>query len=181
MFETKRLILRPWEEADAEALFEYAKDPRVGPRAGWPAHADVDESRRVIREVLSAPENYAIVWKDSGQVIGDVALKFHCDLAEKDDECELGYWIGVPYWGRGIMPEAAAVLIRHAFEDLHMARIWCGYYDDNLQSRRVQEKCGFRYQWTTERVEVPLMHEVRTGHVSRITREEWLADQHRSV
>ena len=176
MLETKRLILRPWTEADAETLYEYAKDPRVGPAAGWPVHTDVEESRRIIREVLSAPETYAIVLKETGQPVGCISLKFHSDLAKADDECELGYWVGVPYWGRGIMPEAAEVLIRHAFEDLHVARIWCGYYDDNLQSRRVQEKCGFRYKWTTEQIEVPLMHEVRTGHVSCLTREEWHAD-----
>jgi len=179
MFETDRLILRPWADSDAADLFEYAQDPRIGPRAGWPVHTNVEESRQIIRDVLSAPETYAIVWKETGRVIGDAALKFHSDLATKDDECELGYWLGAPYWGRGIMPEAAAVLIRHAFADLELSRIWCGYYDDNVQSRRVQEKCGFRYQWTTERVEVPLMHEVRTGYVSCLTREEWLANQSR--
>lgn len=41
MMETKRLILRPWQESDAEALFRYASDPDVGPRAGWPPHKDV--------------------------------------------------------------------------------------------------------------------------------------------
>ena len=70
MLETKRLILRPWTEADAETLYEYAKDPRVGPAAGWPVHTDVEESRRIIREVLSAPETYAIVLKETGQPVG---------------------------------------------------------------------------------------------------------------
>ena len=50
---------------------------------------------------------------------------------KKDDECELGYWIGKTFWGRGYMPEAAKELIRHGFEDLGMNIIWCGYYDGN--------------------------------------------------
>ena len=54
MLETKRLILRRWEESDAERLYEYAKDPDVGPIAGWPAHQSMDESREVIRNVLLA-------------------------------------------------------------------------------------------------------------------------------
>lgn len=54
--ETERLILRPWEEADAEECFRYAKDPRVGPIAGWPVHTSAENSRQIIRDVLSAPE-----------------------------------------------------------------------------------------------------------------------------
>ena len=121
-----------------------------------------------------APENYAIVLKETGLAIG--AIGFHRrDLAENDDELELGYWIGKPYWGRGLVPEAARELLRHAFEDLHMVRVWCAYYDGNVKSARVQEKLGFTYQWTTEGIDVPLLGERRTGHVNLMTREEWLA------
>ena len=74
MLETNRLILRPWDESDAEALFEYASDPRVGPRAGWPAHTCVEDSRRAIREVLSVPENYAVCLKADNRAIGCVGL-----------------------------------------------------------------------------------------------------------
>lgn len=91
----------------------------------------------------------------------------------RDDECELGYWLGQPFWGQGIIPEAAREIIRHGFDDLGMTKIWCGYYEGNEKSKRVQEKVGFKYQWTTEDVDVPLMNEKRTGHVSCITKEEW--------
>ena len=56
MLNTERLILRRWEDSDAESLFEYAKDPEVGPIAGWPAHQSVEESRNVIRQVLQGKE-----------------------------------------------------------------------------------------------------------------------------
>lgn len=171
--QTERLILRPWVEADAAACYEYAKDPRVGPAAGWPVHTSVENSRQVIREVLSAPETYAIVLKESGLPIGSIGLKFHSDLAETDDEAELGFCLGVPYWGRGIMPEAAREMLRHAFEDLCLERVWCGYYDGNEKSKRVQEKLGFRYIRTTENVPVPLLGETRTGHANCMTRDEW--------
>ena len=86
----------------------------------------------------------------------------------------LATWLGVPYWGQGIVPEAARELLRHAFEDLSLARIWCGYYDGNVKSERVQKKLGFRYQWTTDAVPVPQMGETRKGHVNLMTREDWL-------
>ena len=58
-----------------------------------------------------------------------------------------------------------------------MTKIWAGYYEGNVKSKRVQEKCGFRYQWRSEDVDVPLMHEVRTGHVSSLTKDQWEWDQ----
>ncbi len=118
------------------------------------------------------PETYAVVLKETGLVVGSIGLHRN-DLASKPDEMELGYWLGVPFWGRGLMPEAAREMLRHAFEDLRLARLWCGYYDGNDRSRRVQEKLGFRYRWTSEDVPVPLLGETRRGHVSCLTREEW--------
>lgn len=170
---TERLILRPWHEDDAGELYRYAKDPLVGPAAGWPAHTCIDESRDVIRKILSVPETYAIVLRETGLPVGSIGLHQNSDLAEKDDEAELGYWIGVPYWGRGLVPEAAAEVLRHAFEDLMLERVWCGYYDGNEKSRRVQEKLGFRYQHMTENVPVPQMGETRKGHVNLMTKEDW--------
>ena len=170
--ETNRLILRPWSENDAEELYKYASDPEVGPPAGWLPHTSVENSREIIRDVLSAPETYAVCLKESGTPIGSIG--FHrADLAELDDEYELGYWIGKPFWGQGLIPEASREMLRHAFEDLGMSRIWCGYYDGNVKSRRVQEKLGFVYHHTTEGIEVKLVNEIRTGHVMLMTRETW--------
>ena len=172
---TRRLELRPWNESDAEELFKYAKEPDVGLNAGWKPHVSVSESIDVIRTILSRPEMYAVCFKGENEPIGSVGLhlKGHTDLTDKDDECELGYWLGKPFWGRGIMPEAANEMLRHAFEDLGMSKVWAGYYDGNDRSKRVQEKCGFIYQWTTQDVNVPALGEKRIGHVSAITKEAW--------
>ena len=70
--ETKRLILRPFDETDAESLYEYAKDDRVGPIAGWPPHKSVENSREVIKNVLSAPETYAVCLKEDNKAIGSI-------------------------------------------------------------------------------------------------------------
>ena len=172
ILETKRLILRPWREDDAEDLYRYAGDPEVGPPAGWQPHTSVENSREIIRTVLSAPETYAVCLRENGNPIGSIG--FHrADLAELDDEYELGYWIGKPFWGQGLIPEASREMLRHAFEDLGMNRIWCGYYDGNEKSRRVQEKLGFVYHHTTEGIELSALNEIRTGHVMLMTREQW--------
>ena len=177
ILETERLVLRRWVESDAEDLYKYASDPAVGPIAGWPPHQSIEESRNIIKTVFGGAEAYAVCLKSDNRAVGAIELKLNgfTDMTQNDDECELGYWLGKPFWGRGLMPEAAQEMLRHAFEDIDMNKVWCGYYDGNTKSKRVQEKVGFRYQWTTEGMEVPLMHEKRTGHVNCLTKEEWIS------
>ena len=174
MLETERLLLRPWQEADADALYQYASDPDIGPPAGWPPHTGVENSREIIRNVLAVPETYALCLK-GGAPVGSVGLKLKgsTDMTDRDDECELGYWIGKPFWGQGLIPEACRALLRYAFETLGMRAVWCGYYDGNEKSRRVQEKLGFLYHHTTEGLDVSLLNEIRTGHTNLMTKERW--------
>ena len=175
-FTTERLILRPWEENDAKSLYEYAKDPKVGPAAGWPVHTSVENSLEIIRNVLSAAETYAVCLKEDNKAIGSIGLfpssETHTAVAK--DEIEVGYWIGVPFWGNGYIPEALREMQRHAFEDLGCKAMWCGYYDGNEKSKRCQEKCGFVYHHTEKDKPCAMMHDVRTEHFSYITKEQWM-------
>jgi len=172
---TERLILRPWTAEDASSLYEYARDPDVGPIAGWPAHKSEEESLDVIKNVFNGKECYAICEKENNIAIGAIELKLngHTDMTERDDECELGYWLGKPFWGRGYAPEAAKALMDRGFSDLGMTTIWIGYYDGNHKSKRVQEKLGFAYHHTCDEVDVPLLGEVRVGHTNYMTKEMW--------
>jgi len=172
---TDRLILRPWRETDAESLYEYAKNPDVGPVAGWPVHISIENSREIIKDVLSADETYAVTLKDSDRAIGSIGLMIgdKSSLSIAADEAEIGYWIGVPYWGQGLIPEAVRELMRYAFDDLGMTTLWCGYFDGNKKSKRVQEKCGFHFHYTETEKEWPLINAIKTQHVTRITKREW--------
>ena len=172
ILKTKRLVLRPWREEDAEDLYKYASDREVGLPAGWLPHTSVENSREIIRTVLSAPETYAICLKGDESPIGSIGMHRN-DIAEKDDEYELGYWIGKPFWGNGLIVEASRELMRHTFEVLGMKRIWCGHYEGNVRSRRVMEKLGFQYHHTTEGIELEALGEIRTGHVLLLTKEDW--------
>ncbi|MBR2279478.1 MAG: GNAT family N-acetyltransferase [Ruminococcus sp.] len=175
MIKTKRLILRPWEESDAENLYEYAKNPEVGPIAGWPVHTSVENSLEIIRNVLIAEENYAVCLKKDNRAIGSVGL---IPPAQSHTECEksemeVGFWIGEPFWGNGYIPEAVRALQKHAFEDLGCTALWCGYYDGNAKSKRCQEKCGFKYHHTEENKPRALMGDIRTEHFTYLTKERW--------
>lgn len=169
--ETTRLTLRPWAEADAPALYRWASDPEVGPRAGWEPHASVEESAKIIREVLAVPESYAIVVRGrepENEPIGAIGLKFGAasELARGTREAELGYWLARPFWGHGYMPEAGRALLAHAFLDLRLEAVWAGHYEGNLQSRRVMEKLGLTETRTRNA-------DGRIEHVLCVTRAQW--------
>ena len=173
--ETERLILRPWCEDDAESLFAFAKDPAVGPIAGWPSHTSVENSREIIRNVLAVNETYAVCLKTDNKAIGSIGLMIgtQSNLDLPETEGEIGYWIGVPFWGMGLIPETTKELIRHAFVDLNLETLWCGYFEGNAKSKRVQEKCGFVYHHTNKDIYWKLMDDIRTEHITRLTRKEW--------
>lgn len=169
---TDRLVLRPFAEDDAQDLYEYARDPRVGPIAGWQPHKGVEESREIIRTVLSAPNVFAVVEKASGKVIGSAGFVGGRRSELPGPEDEIGYALSPGFWGRGLIPEAVRELLRYGFEELKLNVIWCGHYDGNRKSRRVIEKCGFPYRFSREE-DVPLMGERRLTHFYALTRREW--------
>ena len=129
-------------------------------------------SKKITKRV---PETYAVCLKEDNKAIGSVGLKIgkKSILDLPDAEGEIGYWIGVPFWGQGLIPEAVREIIRHAFEDLGFETLWCGYFDGNEKSRHAQEKCGFTYHHTDKDVYLALTNDIRTAHVTRLTKEEW--------
>lgn len=177
---TERLTLRPWRPTDAENLYHYAKDERVGPAAGWPLHKSVAESEEVIRTVFSGDGIFAVTLKDRDTAIGCIGITTGSasNFPIPDNEGEIGYWIGVPFWGQGLIPEAMKEVIRYGFEEMGLATIWCGYFDGNEKSKRAQEKCGFRHHHTNPPQYFPLIDDTRIGHVSRLTKEEWQSANH---
>ena len=179
ILQTERLLLRPWRLDDAFSLYKYAKDDRVGPIAGWPIHKSVVESAEIIENVLSRPHIYAICLKEDNVAIGSIGLMRGKDSHEElgKDEAEIGYWIGFPFWGQGLIPEATNELVRHAFEDMELSRIWCSHFEENYNSKRVQEKCGFKHKYIIEDKEWPLMQTVKVLHYSCLEKETWLAMQ----
>ena len=173
-FQTERLILRAWKESDAESLFKYACNPAVGPSAGWPVHKNIEESLDVIKNVLCGKECFAVCLRSDDMPIGCVELILNeCSASGKNDECELGFWLAQPFWGQAIMREAAGKLILHAFEDLHMKKIWCSYYEGNEKSEKIQHRLGFEFVESCKNVDVPLLNEQRTVYKNCLTREKW--------
>ena len=145
IFKTTNLTLRPWKESDAKCLYHFAKNPNVGPIAGWPPHENIEDSLNIIKTVFSKKDTYAIV-KDTIP-IGCVGFLFHPDTNHwwGEGAIELGYWIAEEYWGRGYATESSKRLIQYAFDDLNVKEIYATYRIENTASKRVLEKLGFKY------------------------------------
>lgn len=145
MMETERILLRPWRESDAEALYKYASDPEVGPKAGWPPHQSVAESREIIRTICSGEGMWAVEWKATGEPIGCVGYlpASASNLKIAEDQCEVGYWIARPFWGKGICTEAMSLVVDYCIREKGFTTLWGSYFPDNPASGRVMEKCGF--------------------------------------
>lgn len=175
ILETERLTLRPFRETDAPDLYEYAKDNKVGPIAGWPPHISVEQSKEIINTIFNQEGVFAIALKENDIAIGMISLivgaKSNFPITEA--EAEISYWLGVPFWGKGIMPEAIREVVRYGFQDLRLVNIWSGYYDGNTKSKIAQEKCGFRHHHIEEARESIYIDDVCTEHISRMTRDEW--------
>ena len=174
VLETRRLLLRPFTEADGEAVYAYASHPEVGPPAGWKPHESVEESLRVIREIFLASDTLAVIQKSDGRLIGSAGFvgKHRTELGTPSEE--VGYSLARDCWGQGLIPEAVEAILRHSFVDLGYAAIWAAYYDGNRKSKRVMQKCGMTYRLS--RVEpVEQLNETRLAHYFAITRREWEA------
>lgn len=143
--ETDRIQLRRWRESDAGALFKYASDPDVGPRAGWPPHKSVEESLEVIRTFFNNDSTWAIVLKETGEAIGCMGYYNHksSNIPIGDNDCEVGYWIGKPYWSKGICTEALRLMLGYCVNVRQFDNVWADHFTGNPASGRVMEKCGF--------------------------------------
>ncbi|MBE5764734.1 MAG: GNAT family N-acetyltransferase [Clostridiales bacterium] len=149
IIETKRLILRAFTLEDLDDFYEYASVQGVGERAGWAHHKSKQESQEILKRFIAEDKTFAICLKKDGKVIGSLGVEKY-GLEESLTEFngylgrEIGYVLAKPCWGKGIMPEAVTAVIEYLFKEVGLDFLICGYYDFNAQSKRVQEKCGFK-------------------------------------
>lgn len=147
--ETDRLFLRPWEPADLDDFYAYASVPGVGEMAGWPHHESPALSKRILDSFIAGKDVFAVVLRETGRVVGSLGI--HGSWANGDPayvsltQKEIGYVLSKEQWGKGLMTEAVQAVIWFCFDTLGLDAVTIGHFSTNNQSRRVIEKCGFRF------------------------------------
>lgn len=149
--ETKRLILRRFEESDAKAFYDnWASDPKVTRFLTWPTHTSIDVTRKVLQSWLPLYENkdyyhWVITLKErDNEPVGTIHGQVNDDL----DLIQIGYCLGRAWWNKGIMTEATQAVIRFFFEEVN-ANCICSYHDpNNPNSGKVMQHCNMTYEGT---------------------------------
>ncbi|MBW9211821.1 MULTISPECIES: GNAT family N-acetyltransferase [Terrabacteria group] len=147
VLKTKRLKLRAWRKEDLDDFYAYASVDGVGQMAGWLPHKNKEESQRILERFIAHKKTFALEYEN--KVIGSIGIEEYDEkrFPEFMDRigCELGFVLSKTYWGQGLMPEALKEVIRYLFKECQVEFILCGHFISNIQSGRVQEKCGFKH------------------------------------
>ena len=148
ILKTERLKLRPVVKRDLDDVYKWAKNPNVGPKAGWKPHESKGESREIINALFLGKETvWAITLTDDDMLRGVIGLENDPKRTNPYARM-LGYWLNEDDWGKGYMTEAAEEVLRYGFNELDIPIITSNCYDFNDASRNVIEKIGMIYEGT---------------------------------
>lgn len=135
--------LRPWATADVPSLTKYANNRNVSRnlRDAFPyPYTEADAAEFIERHEGRSPVvNFAIASRS--EAIGGIGVHQQADVHRRS--AEIGYWLGEPFWNRGIMTEAVRAITGYAFATFDLARVYATVFEGNKASCRVLEKAGF--------------------------------------
>ena len=142
------MTLRPWRESDIPAVVRYADNSRIAAnlRDVFPFPYHPEDADWFVRDCMER-DGRGVLFRAidlDGQAVGSISVAVGADVYRRGGE--LGYWLGEPFWGRGIMTEAVGRICREAFSTFDLVRIYAEPYAENFGSRRVLEKAGFRLE-----------------------------------
>jgi RimJ/RimL family protein N-acetyltransferase len=170
--ESERLLLRPPEPRDVAAIttwigdFEVAKNLATVPHPYREADARAHVAQAIEARAKGEGFVFVVTRRQDEMVLG------HCGLRLKDGAWRLGYWLGRPFWGQGYASEAAALVLRYAFDVLRADRVGAGWFHDNPASGRILEKLGFSYDGAAPQASLARGHEVYC-HQAKLTAEDF--------
>ncbi len=175
---TERVLLRPLVGTDAIGIYQYASDPDVTPFLQWETHQSMEDTLEFLAKVLQTyddgmPGTWGIEWKENNTIIGTIGFHHWRTL---HDAVEIGYVIGKPYWGAGIMTEAVKAALGYLFNDLHMNRVEAICCVEHFASERVMQKVGMRMEGVM-RNSYRIKGAYRDMKLYAILQDEWFAQQ----
>lgn len=154
LINTPRLKLRKLKVEDFPSLIKYANNKKIADEitnVPYP-YQEMDAVHRIsyVTQGFNKKSHFcfAIEWKESSELIGEISLH----IAQKNKKAELGYWVGKPFWGKGIATEAAKAIIGFGFEKLGLELIFATCHIENLPSQKVVTHNGMKKINTTGNV-----------------------------
>ncbi len=138
------VTLRPLNTGDIPRLAVLANNENISVnlRDAFPNPYTEEDAKAFIRKVTDSSTMLVFAIEFKGEYTGNISLLLGSDVYRKS--AEIGYFLGEPFWNKGIMTKAINLITKYGFEQLHLIRIHCGVFEYNLASQRVLDKC--RYQ-----------------------------------
>lgn len=138
--------LRPWRMEDIDCLVKYANNPKISDNLtdGFPYPYTKEKGSSFLKMATSAtpPNIMAIII--NGEAAGGIGIHPKQDVDRLN--AELGYWVAEKYWGQGIMSRAIPLMMKYAFENFDVNRIFARPYEHNIASHKVLLKAGFKLE-----------------------------------
>ena len=144
----KRIVLRTPTINDVHSIYTYAREPEISRYTTLPQPYLLSHAKKFIKDTALVHRkqqayHFAIIWKESGKLIGMIGLEHYDKTAKK---AELGYWLGKPYWGQKIMQEAMRLVLQFGFKTLRLQRIYARTMHPNIASTHLLLKHGFKHE-----------------------------------
>ncbi len=167
---TPRLTLRPYTEADIAELVPLIGAREVAATTLRIPHPYTEHNAREFLLMAQEPGRIwlAITLRTDGRQIGGVGLR----VDDQHSNAELGYWLGVPYWGQGYATEAARAMMRYGFEQLGLHRIYASHFEGNTPSGRILQKLGMQHEGC-QRGHIRKWDRFLDSELYGILRDEW--------
>lgn len=140
---TKQIFLRKFKLQDLNDFFEYSSQPGIFEMSGNVSHKTIEEAQSFFSKLISNDNCLAIVWKENQKIIGHISIKDDSE-ENRSDTKELGFVLNRNYHQRGIMREVINVVLADLFSK-DITYVWACCFQENIPSRKLIEKCGFRF------------------------------------
>ena len=139
----ERITIRDLSMKDQQDYYEYSKHPLVGPNAGWKPVESQSIANRVLLNMIISKESYGIALNDSNKLIGTISV-YNNPIRKWKYAKSIGFSLNYDYWGNGYATEALKLVIHYLFTKTDCLLIEIGHHLDNIASKKVIEKCGFK-------------------------------------
>lgn len=164
--------LRDWKIGDGESIVKYANNPRIAKnlRDAFPHPYTLDDAHYFINQCIYRDVRKQLIKAIvvDGEPVGSVSLNTQKDISRKS--ALLGYWLGEPFWGKGIMNKAIKEVCQLGFEKLDIVRIFARPFADNMASRKTLEKVGFELEGISKKG-VYKNGEIKDGSIYALVKE----------
>lgn len=143
--------LRPWSNNDLDSLVKYANNINITRfmSDGFPFPYTYEKGKAFLEIVSQNTNALYFAIEVNGQAVGGIGISPKTDIKRKN--AELGYWLGEPYWGYGIITRAIGEIVDIGFKTFDITRIFAAPFGTNMASQRVLEKSGFKLEGRFEK------------------------------